>query len=123
MLTLLLALACATEPPAPLPPPAAASAATPEIDVRRVKAPGVEGYLARPLSGLSEPRAALVLVETLDAEALEAARREAGGGVALAVAQGADPERATAYLLGIPGVQPPVRTVCAAPGCAQETSP
>lgn len=111
----LLLLACATEPPAALPPP---EARPPAVDARRVKAPGVEGLLARPLQGGGP--AVLLLVDEIDEAARTAAQdAAAGGAIALVITPERDQAAARAYLERVDGAALPVETRCLRRDCEE----
>lgn len=118
MLLLALALACDSPAPVPLPAPVAPP---PALDTRMVRAPGVHGFLGRPLAGATEAEAVLLLVEAQGEPARARVRALAeAGSVALAIAPEVEPGAARAYLAGIPGVRG-VLTRCERAVCPEES--
>lgn len=96
-LALALAMGCAPAP-APLPEPVAAPG-----EARRVRVPGVDGYLARPAGARAQGPAVLLQVDALNPDTQAAARQAAvGGAVVLALGPDSDLLRARAYLEGMP---------------------
>lgn len=116
-MVLLLFLACASQAPVPLPPKVEVP---PAVDARRVKVPGVEGYIARPAQG-APTRAVLLLVDRLDEDSAVLGRAEAErGSITLEVPPEVDTARARAYLSAMPGVTE-VRTRCLREDCPEST--
>lgn len=112
LLAILAALVGCEPEPAPLPAAVAAPA-----EARRVRVPGVDGYLARPAGERLIRPASLLLFDDLGAASQAATRLVAEGGrVALAIGPDSDDERARAYLEGMPDTST-VAIECRAPRC------
>jgi hypothetical protein len=108
---LTLMLACE---PAPVPLPDAVGAPG---EARRVRVPGVDGYLARPSGEGEQLPSSLLLVDDLGPETQATARQLAeAGAVVLAVGPESDEARARAYLDGMSDTTTP-STVCQAQRC------
>lgn len=114
LLAALLGLGCGEPAPVALPAPARQE---PTARGRMVRHGAVEGYVARPLAEGQGRAGTLLLVERLDEDARAAALALAEqGGVALAVAPGADGDQARAYLAGMPDVAT-IQVVCRRAAC------
>lgn len=111
---LALVLACG-EVPEPLPP---SSQTPPVINARRVRAAGLDGYLARPST--SDTPSLLVLADEIDESLVQLAKQRAtDGSTVLVVGSETSQDRGIRYLLGLTTVTARPEVLCRRADCSE----